>query len=215
MRRSDMVLAALAAGGRRAWFDPVQAQKLLFLVDREVSEFVGGPRFSFRPYRYGPYDEAVYDDLDALAVEHDVCIRQDEPYRRYLLTENGYAKGSAILDAFPEPVSRYMIDAARWVRSLTFRQLLSAIYRHYPEMGVNSVISRSGSGNPCASLLFPMPSFAAGMARTFDFMGTIDDHRSTMSDDRVDALARRSDWKAVGDDLKAALERNRSFDAPP
>ena len=35
-------------------------QKLLFLLDREAAEIVGGPHFRFVPYNYGPFDKGVY-----------------------------------------------------------------------------------------------------------------------------------------------------------
>ena len=63
MERSELVLAALAAGGKNASYSPVQVQKLLFLVDREGEKLVGGKHFNFVPYDYGPFDREVYDEL--------------------------------------------------------------------------------------------------------------------------------------------------------
>jgi hypothetical protein len=61
-----LVLAALAAGGENATYRPVQVQKLVFLIDREASRLVDGPHFGFQPYDYGPFDRAVYIELDSL-----------------------------------------------------------------------------------------------------------------------------------------------------
>src|SRR5207248_1751684 len=69
MERHNLVLAALAAGGENASYWPVQVQKLLFLIDREASALVGGPHFDFKPYDYGPFDRAVYVELDALSAQ--------------------------------------------------------------------------------------------------------------------------------------------------
>ncbi len=52
--RGDILAAAFAAAGPGAAFDPIRVQKLLFLIDREVTERIGGPFFHFRPYHYGP-----------------------------------------------------------------------------------------------------------------------------------------------------------------
>jgi hypothetical protein len=41
MNRSDAVLAAMAAAGENATFTPVQIQKLMFLIDREIPRLVG------------------------------------------------------------------------------------------------------------------------------------------------------------------------------
>ena len=50
MRRSELVLATMAAGGPRARFDPIRIQLLLFLIDRCAGPVLGGPHFGFRPY---------------------------------------------------------------------------------------------------------------------------------------------------------------------
>ena len=64
--RSEIVLAAVAAGGSGARFFPVQLQKLLFLIDREIPELVHGPHFRFIPYYYGPFDKGLYVELGRL-----------------------------------------------------------------------------------------------------------------------------------------------------
>ena len=61
-----MVLLAMAAGGQATLFEPVRIQKLLFMMDREIPHLLGGPHFRFAPYRYGPFDQAVYQELESL-----------------------------------------------------------------------------------------------------------------------------------------------------
>jgi hypothetical protein len=137
MNRSGLVLAALAARGENATFTPVQAQKLLFLIDREIPGLVGGPHFAFRPYDFGPFDRAVYDVLDMLADQG--LVRQSVArYRLYTLSPEGYREGSQLLFSNPDSAP-YICKAADWVCSLSFNQLVAAIYRAYPEMKVNSI----------------------------------------------------------------------------
>lgn len=205
MNRNQIVLTAMAAGGHRASFDPVQMQKYLFLIDREIPDWVGGPHFRFQPYDYGPFDKDVYTVLDSLAQKN--CITNDDTnrYHRYSLTDSGLDRGGARLDSLPEPVVRYLIRVARWVRCLTFRQLLTAIYQCYPDMAVNSVIPNVPSRNRGSARLFPTPSFSTGLARTFDFMGILDEDNPGWLDSRHDALAIDGDWITVGDDLRMAM----------
>ena len=205
MTRNQIVLTAMAAGGHRASFDPVQMQKYLFLIDREIPRWVGGPRFRFQPYDYGPFDKDVYTVLDSLGQKNYVHIDDTRQYRRYSLTDIGLERGSAKLDSLPEPIARYLIHVARWVRCLSFRQLLTAIYQRYPDMAVKSVIPNVASSNPRSGRLFPTPSFTAGLARTFDFMGMLDEYRSGWRDSRHDAVAIDDDWVTVGDDLRMAM----------
>ena len=205
MERYQVVLAAMAAGGPRASFNPVQVQKNLFLIDREIPDWIDGPHFNFEPYDYGPFDKAVYEALDSLFEEEQVSIDRTSRHRKYSLTGSGFDRGTAVLGELPEPVVRYMMEVARWVRFLTFGQLLASIYRHYPDMAVESMVPNMASRYPRVSRLFPIPSFSSGMARTFDFMGTLDEYRPGWGDSRRDALAIHGDWAAVGNDLEVAM----------
>lgn len=65
LSREQLLVAAMAScpGAR---YSPVQIQKLIFVVDRELAGPVGGPFYDFRPYDYGPFDATVYADLEAL-----------------------------------------------------------------------------------------------------------------------------------------------------
>ena len=58
--REDIIVAAAAAAGPGAWFDPIQLQHLLFLIDGTVSHRIGGPFFRFEPHDYGPFDGAIH-----------------------------------------------------------------------------------------------------------------------------------------------------------
>lgn len=143
MTREEVILAALAPANGVA-HGPVQVQKLLFLVQKRAASIIDGPGFDFSPYDYGPFDQSIYADLMALSKSGDVEILGD-PYskgRRYRLTPAGQAKADAILLKQNENVRAFLNQLSAWVRSLTFAQLVSAIYAAYPEMKVNSVFGR-------------------------------------------------------------------------
>lgn len=139
MNDREIVLAALAAGGRGVGFSPIQVQKILFLIDREAVKYVGGPHFNFVAYDYGPFDRAVYDVLDDLAKEGLVEVRNLGRLREYVLTNKGYEYGLAELNGLSDRGAAYVRRLVDWVRSLTFRQLVAAIYRRYPKMQANSL----------------------------------------------------------------------------
>lgn len=142
MDRREIVLAGLAAAGGGTSFAPVQVQKLFFLIDREIPQFVEGPHFNFRPYDYGPFDSAVYDTLDFLAFGGLVEIESSGRYRRYSLTSDGFRSGQEVLSLLAPEVRKFVADAAAWILSLRFDQLVSAIYRRYPDMKVNSIFKQ-------------------------------------------------------------------------
>ena len=101
LAREDVTLSALAAGGENAMFSPVQVQKLFFLVDRKAAHLLGGPHFAFRPYDYGPFDSAVYDQLLALGFSGHVQVSGPGRYRLYSLTPKGFTEGQQILSSLP------------------------------------------------------------------------------------------------------------------
>lgn len=53
--------------------------------------------------------------------------------------------------------------------------------------------------------LYARPSFLEGMARVMDLGNTLNEYNRTMTTQQADWLALRSDWNAVGDDLRYSL----------
>jgi uncharacterized protein len=138
--RSSYVLAVLSAGGGRA-FTPVQLQKLFFVLDRCLAGRLGGPFFEHRPYHYGPFDAVVYRDVEKLESRADAEVHQPHAFamKSARLTAQGQARGAALLASI-EPDSRgYIEDVVRWVQRLSFKQLVEAVYREFPEMRANSI----------------------------------------------------------------------------
>ena len=99
-----------------------------------------GPYFQFKPYDYGPFDLQVYRELeemeaDGLAEIHDPPLKS----RTYRLTGKGQERGAEALAEVPEGIRVYIGNLVDFVRSQSFTELVSAIYRAYPDMKVNSV----------------------------------------------------------------------------
>lgn len=142
MDKSRLVLAALAASNGDS-HSPVQVQKLLFLIDKEIPEYTEGPHFNFLPYDYGPFDKDVYRTLDLLAFVGLVETEESgRGWKRYRLTPDGQQHGEKVLADLPANARQYVEDASKFVRSLSFADLVSAIYQAYPEMKVNSVFGK-------------------------------------------------------------------------
>ena len=138
--RQELVIAGMVAGTPPPELSPVQAQKLFFLIDQNAAALVGGPHFAFRPYDYGPFDSAVYTDLDGLAGLHGLVeVQLNGNYRSYRLTDQGVLRARAVLSRMDPTAVDYLGRLKDWVKSLGFRDLVSAIYRDYPDMRVNSI----------------------------------------------------------------------------
>ena len=139
-KRSKFMLAAMSPAGTGP-FSPVQVQKLFFLLDRNVSKQTKGPHFNFVPYDYGPFDKKVYRELEVLKNEGlvEILMPSGQNSRVYHLTNKGLEVGEEAFGKFPKDVQRYIGEIVNFVLSLSFAELVSAIYQAYPEMRVNSV----------------------------------------------------------------------------
>jgi hypothetical protein len=133
-----VVLAALAPAGGAA-HTPVQVQKLLFLIEENVADDFGGKHFHFEPYHYGPFDKDVYSTLDLLASKGLAEIASGPSWRTYRLTPEGQALGTAKLQGLSQRTIDYLNRASRFVRESSFSDLVSAIYKAYPQMRARSV----------------------------------------------------------------------------
>lgn len=55
-------------------------------------------------------------------------------------------------------------------------------------------------------LLYARPSVLEGVARLFDLAGALDEYNTSVSAEEADILALRSDWYAIGQDAREAME---------
>jgi len=140
MEREELVMAAMSLAGTEE-FSPVQVQKLFFLIDENIADYVDGPHFSFRPYHYGPFDAKVYRVLEDL--ESDERVYTSAPgtlgSRRYRLSKQGVEQGKELLSEVDGEIRDYMEYLVGFVRRLSFEELVTAIYDAYPDMEANSV----------------------------------------------------------------------------
>ncbi|HEY0842089.1 hypothetical protein [Methylotenera sp.] len=139
MNKSDLLLSALAAG-EKSEYTPVQIQKLMFLLDKNISNRLGGPFFDFRPYDYGPFDASIYEDLRELERQGYISTSpSSRGWKKYQLTDTGLSKAKESSAEIDAKIFDYIKAVSNFVRSLSFADLVSSIYKAYPEMKVNSI----------------------------------------------------------------------------
>ena len=138
MKKSEMVLIGLSPSNG-AYHSPAQVQKLFFLIDKNISDEFGSEVFDFQPYNYGPFDRMVYVTLEELEVQGLVEINHSKSWKEYKLSKVGQEKGTELLNSLSPKARSYIADVSEFVRRLTFTQLITAIYKAYPEMRENSV----------------------------------------------------------------------------
>jgi uncharacterized protein YwgA len=139
MDKQSLLLAALSAGGTYQ-YTPVQVQKLIFLIERNVASDLGGQAFEFKAYDYGPFDSSIYEVLREIEDQGlAISSATTRGWKKYQLTEPGAAKGSRLLSQLPKRAADYVRSVSEFVRRLSFAELVSSIYKAYPEMKANSV----------------------------------------------------------------------------
>lgn len=139
MNRKDWTLLAITAAKMKG-LSPVQLQKTLFLLGREMGPAVGSNFYDFKPYHYGPFDRSVYTDAEQLAKAGEVEITQrpGENWNSYVATRDGEVRASWLAREAPA-AAEYLDELVNWVQHQSFQSLVTAIYAEYPEMRANSV----------------------------------------------------------------------------
>jgi hypothetical protein len=140
--RKDILLAALAQSESRS-LTPVQVQKAMFLIAMEAKHLAPSGFYGFEKYNYGPFCSEIYSDLsllesvDAITVDQSVNSR----VRTYRLTDFGAERAARGLANLNPDLKAYLSAVIGWVTSLSFPDLVRAIYRKYPEYKENSIFS--------------------------------------------------------------------------
>lgn len=134
-------MAIAAAGGDPV--QPVQLQKSLFLLGRKLPTLVGSDFYRFKPYNYGPFCQAVYEDAESLASDGLINILPSPAgrWRQFSATRLGVQRAQTLRSTgqVPAKAVAYLERAVAWTRSLSFNELIRSIYTHFPEYKANSV----------------------------------------------------------------------------
>jgi hypothetical protein len=135
----DSLLLLLAAPGGSYPMDRIRVMKGLFLLSQE------GPAgfrelYHFEPYRFGPFDKAVYTHLDWLQAKGLVKAERNPASGQpeYLLTPAGQARADASDASLDEQARSELARIKSFVTTRSFVTLLRQIYAKYPSYAVRS-----------------------------------------------------------------------------
>lgn len=119
---------------------PVQLQKVAFLVGQECAEYLPPAYYKFVPYDYGPFSAKLYQDAELLEKKGliSIDVNPNGGWKEYSAT---FRSSSADTSSIPPNVADYIDTAVQWAMGLTFRELVSSIYHHYPQYRENSIFS--------------------------------------------------------------------------
>jgi uncharacterized protein YwgA len=142
MKRTDWALIVIDEAGPGS-LSPVQIQKTLFLISKRLPREAGRDFYKFVPYNYGPFNSEIYSDLTELVTAGLVKRIQyaGREWAGYQITEKGHQAAAKLQSQLNDRVLQYITRIVKWVMSVTFTQLLTAIYNAYPEYKAKSVFA--------------------------------------------------------------------------
>jgi uncharacterized protein len=141
LSHEEMALVILSLSNGET-FTPVQIQKALFLADDKAKgAFRTDSRYRFEPYDYGPFDWQVYADVESLERRGLAQINQQpgSRWRTYAASPAGVVEGRRLATRIGLIEQVTLQKIVNLVRSLSFNELVSAIYKVYPPMRARSV----------------------------------------------------------------------------
>ena len=141
MERKEWTLLAIYCANEEG-LSPVQLQKSLFLLGKNLPDAVGNSYYQFIPCNYGPFDQAIYFDAEELSRDGLISINYMEgrEWPKYFITPKGKKHVEKPLkQKTTKEVIAYLAVVVKWARSLTFQELIRAIYHAFPEFKRNSV----------------------------------------------------------------------------
>lgn len=143
MRDVDLPLllaSGLTAGQpERFPLDRVRMQKAIFLLSQRGSDKLRS-FYSYRPYNWGPYSDALTEDVRNLQSQGKLTVVNDPAnrYGRYIATTSGEADAALAWDELNTAERSFLIDVRSYVTGSSFQKLLREVYAAYPEYATAS-----------------------------------------------------------------------------
>ena len=141
MTRKDWLLLAVSGreGTDAAPIDPLRLMKTLFVAGQQLD--LDSPDFyRFVAYSYGPFAREIYPDLDQLEYEEliEAVPNPGRTWPRYRATLAGSEYAAALVDGGGLEAG-HLLAVRDWAVSISFRDLLRAVYQQWPEFAENSI----------------------------------------------------------------------------
>jgi hypothetical protein len=134
----DYLLMFLASPADRYEADQVRVMKGMFLFTKQGPDSVRS-LYNFKPYDWGPFDSAVYRDLEKMEAEGLVVATLAGGNRRvYRVTEKGKMLAEALGQGEEPAVTDALRQAKHFTTSMGFVPLLKAIYEKYPDQATRT-----------------------------------------------------------------------------
>ena len=136
----DWTLLSIAFSRARP-LTPVQLQKVLFLLGKQMPAEVGPTFYTFDAYDYGPFCRQVYVDAEELRDEGLISMVTNPrgDWSDYAASQAGIKNASDLAKLAPPKVVDHLAKLVTWVSKQTFLQLVKWVYANYPQYKKNSI----------------------------------------------------------------------------
>lgn len=136
MVTKERILIAIVAAAGEGGLDRAQLQKSVFLVGEEFGGELPSDFYQFQPYMYGPFAQRVYADIERLSDGPMIQTFPGDDGRPFYRLADSEAPETLGLSENLKSVVRQIVE---WVTSMSFNELVRAIYYLYPDQRENSV----------------------------------------------------------------------------
>lgn len=113
----------------------IQKQMVIIIREFAPEHDIPSENPGFKAYKFGPYTERIDRALDVLYKSGYVNSkgRINSNNERFYLTEEGVAKGKAILSKFDQGIIDDLLALKHDLQQLTLRGIETYVYSKYPE----------------------------------------------------------------------------------
>lgn len=132
--------------------DRTRLQKLLFLAQKELVNRGYKSKYAFRPYKYGPFSQELYTDLEWLRMNNLVEVRTNFDQKEgvtteFVITDEGRNR-LRNLDSVPlQNIEEIVKRVVEEYKHLSTTQLVDFVHERYKEYDLNQMQSRDKRAN--------------------------------------------------------------------
>jgi uracil-DNA glycosylase family 4 len=132
--------------------DKTRLQKLLFLVQKELMNRGYKARYAFRPYKYGPFSQELYTDLEWLRMNSLVEVRTNFDQKtgvttEFVITNEGKNRLCNLHSVSFKNVDETIKAVVEEYKHLSTAKLVDLVHEKYKEYDLNQVQAKAKRAN--------------------------------------------------------------------
>lgn len=124
--------------------DKTRLQKLLFLVQKELMNRGHKARYAFRPYKYGPFSQELYTDLEWLRINNLIEVKTNFDQKtgvttEFIITNEGRNRLGILNSASLQNIDETVKTVVEKYEHLSTTQLMDFVHEKYKEYDLSQL----------------------------------------------------------------------------